>query len=78
MNENKSWFERYLEAIQRAGDTMLAWQYQKDMMKASLLDNKDIDRIADRVLSRIRIRIETEAIAQLRDMLNEIGVLWHG
>lgn len=73
MNENKSWFERYLEAIQRAGDTMLAWQYQKDMMKASLLDNKDIDRIADRVLSRIRIRIETEAIAQLRDMLNEIG-----
>ena len=46
MNENKSWFERYLEAIQRAGDTMLAWQYQKDMMKASLLDNKDIDRIA--------------------------------
>ena len=73
MNENKSWFERYLEAIYRAGDTMLAWQYQKDMMKASLLDNKDIDRIADRVLSRIRIRIETEAIAQLRDMLNEIG-----
>ena len=73
MNENKSWFERYLEAIQRAGDTILAWQYQKDMMKAGLLDNKDIDRIADRVLSRIRIRIETEAIAQLRDMLNEIG-----
>ena len=31
------------------------------------------DRIADRVLSRIRIRVETEAIAQLRDMLNEIG-----
>ena len=52
---------------------MLAWQYQKDMMKASLLDNKYIDRIADRVLSRIRIRIETEAIEQLRDMLNEIG-----
>ena len=42
---------------------MLAWQYQKDMMKTSLWDNKDIDRIADRVLSRIRIRIETEAIA---------------
>lgn len=52
---------------------MLAWQYQKDMMKASLLDNKEVDRIADKVLSRIRIRIETEAIAQLRDMLNEIG-----
>ena len=73
MRDNKSWFERYIEAMQRAGDTMLAWQYQKDMMKASLLDNKEVDRIADKVLSRIRIRIETEAIAQLRDMLNEIG-----
>lgn len=73
MRDNTSWFERYLEAMQRTGDMMLAWQYQKDMMKASLLDNKDIDRIADRVLSRIRIRIETEAIEQLRDMLNEIG-----
>lgn len=52
---------------------MLAWQYQKDMMKASLLDNRDIDRIADRVLPRIRIRIETEAIERLRDLLNEIG-----
>lgn len=73
MRDNKSWFERYLEAMQRTGDTMLAWQYQKDMMKASLLDNRDLDRIADKVLSRVRIRIETEAIEQLRDMLNEIG-----
>ena len=73
MKEHKSWFERYLEAMQRTGDIMLAWQYQKDMMKASLLDNKEVDRIADKVLSRIGIRIETEAIERLRDMLNEIG-----
>ena len=73
MREHKSWFERYLEAMQRTGDIMLAWQYQKDMMKASLLDNKEVDRIADKVLSRVRIRIQTEAIEQLRDLLNEIG-----
>lgn len=42
-------------------------------MKASLLDDREIDRIADRVMSRIRIRLETEAIAQLRDMLNSLG-----
>lgn len=73
MNNNKSLFERYLEAMQRTGDTVLAWQYQKDMMKASLLDDREIDRIADRVMPRIRIRLETEAIAQLRDMLNSLG-----
>lgn len=73
MNNKKSWFERYIEAMQRTGNAMLAWQYQKDMMKASLLDDREIDRVADRVLQRVGIRIEAEAIAQLRDMLNSLG-----
>ena len=52
---------------------MLAWQFQKDQMKARLLDDAEIDRIAERVLQRISIRIEAEAIAQLRDLLNSLG-----
>ena len=52
---------------------MLAWQFQRDQMKARLLDDAEIDRIAERVLQRISIRIETEAIAQLRDLLNSLG-----
>ena len=52
---------------------MLAWQFQKDQMKAHLLDDAEIDRIAERVLQRISIRIETEAIEQLRDLLNSLG-----
>lgn len=51
---------------------MLRWQYQKDMMKARLLDDDEIDRIAERVLSRIHIRLEDEALKDLRDLLNEI------
>lgn len=73
MYNQKSMFERYIEAMQKTGDYMLAWQFQKDQMKARLLDDAEIDRIAERVLQRISIRIEAEAIAQLRDLLNSLG-----
>ena len=66
-------FERYIEAMQKTGDYKLAWQFQKEQMKARLLDDAEIDRIAERVLQRISIRIETEAIEQLRDLLNSLG-----
>ena len=66
-------FERYIEAIQKTGDYMLAWQFQKEQIKARLLDDAEIDRIAERVLQRISIRIEAEAIEQLRDLLNSLG-----
>lgn len=73
MSNQKSMFERYIEAMQKTGDYMLAWQFQKEQMKARLLDDAEIDRIAERVLQRISIRIETEAIEQLRDLLNSLG-----
>ena len=52
---------------------MLRYAYQKEMMKSRLLDDAEIDRIAERVMRRISIRIEAEAITQLRDMLNSLG-----
>lgn len=73
MSNQKSIFERYIEAMQKTGDYMLAWQFQKEQMKSRLLDDAEIDRIAERVLQRISIRIETEAIEQLRDLLNSLG-----
>ena len=73
MSIQKSIFERYIEAMQKTGDYMLAWQFQKEQLKARLLDDAEIDRIAERVLQRISIRIEAEAIEQLRDLLNSLG-----
>lgn len=70
--KEKSMFERYLLAMQNTGDIMLRWQYQKDMMKARLLDDAEIDRIVEQVLSRIHIRLEDEALKDLRNLLNEI------
>ena len=74
MSNQKSMFERYIEAMQKTGDYLLAWQFQKEQLKARLLDDAEIDRIAERVLQRISIRIETEAIEQLRDLLNSLGL----
>ena len=73
MIRQKGIFERYLEAMQKTGDIMLRYAYQKEMMKSRLLDDAEIDRIAERVMRRISIRIEAEAISQLRDMLNSLG-----
>ena len=73
MSRQKGIFERYLEAMQKTGDIMLRYAYQKEMMKSRLLDDAEIDRIAERVMRRISIRIEAEAITQLRDMLNSLG-----
>lgn len=57
----------------KALDAALRYTFQKEMMKERLLSDAEIDRIADRVLSRISIRLEAEAISQLRDMLYSIG-----
>ena len=46
-----------------------------DMMQDVIqpgITTAEIDRIAERVLSRIHIRLEDEALKDLRDLLNEI------
>lgn len=72
MKQYKSMYERFVEAMQRTGDHMLAYYFQKEQMKARLLSDAEIDRIAERVLSRISIQLEDEALRQLRDLLNDL------
>lgn len=73
MTRQKGVFERYLDAMEKTGDIMLRYVFQKEMMKANQLSEAEIDRIAEKVMRRISIRIEAEAISQLRDMLNSLG-----
>ena len=54
-------------------DKSLLLAFQKEMMKRDYLSEKQLDRIADKVLSRISIRLEDEAIKQLRDLLRSLG-----
>jgi hypothetical protein len=55
----------------------LRYQFQKDMMKQQLLDREErehlVNEICEEVISRMAIKIEAEAISQLRDLLNGFG-----
>ena len=50
MARYKSPTERFIEAAGRTGDIMLRYAYQKKGIMDGLLDDAEIDRIADRVI----------------------------
>ena len=76
MTKQKSIFERMLEASEKTGDIMLRYQYQKDMLKSQLLSDNMIDRIADKVLSRIAVKADIiQAIADIKELENTINNL---
>ena len=65
-----------IEATEKTGDIMLRYQYQKDMIKSSLLSDNDIDRIADKVISRIAFKANIEqAIANIEELQRAINNL---
>ena len=73
----KSAFERFMEATTKTGDSMLQYQFQKEMMKDKFLYDKEIDAIADRVIQRLNIKVDASeiiaAIDDLNDRLNNLG-----
>ena len=73
MRNQKGMAERFIEAMQNTGDIMLRYQFQKDMIKSSLLSDYEIDRLADKVLSRIAIKTDIlQAIANIKELQNTI------
>ena len=73
MSNQKSIFERYIEAMQKTGDIMLRYQFQKEMMKQQFFSKEEYDRIvndvADRVISRMKI---TADASEIFDAIDEI------
>lgn len=73
----KSMFERWLEATTKTGDVMLQYQFQKDMIKDTLLTDSVIDEIADRVIQRLSIKVDASeiiaAIDEINKRLNDLG-----
>ena len=73
----KGIFERWLEAATKTGDIMLQYQFQKDMIKNKLLSDKEIDAIADRVIQRLNIKVDSSeliaAIDEINKRLNDLG-----
>ena len=77
MKRQLSMYERFLQAAEKTGDITLRYQFQKEMMKASLLDRYEREKlkaeIAEEIMSRISITLDEQAIMQLNEMLKNLG-----
>ena len=77
MKRQLSMYERFLQAAEKTGDITLRYQFQKEMMKASLLDRHEREKlkaeITEDIMSRISISLNEQAIKQLDKMLRELG-----
>lgn len=81
MVSQNNMFNTLLNAIEKTGDTMLAYQFQKDMMYDEIRQRaereKMIDEIAQRVLSRISATVDVseiiKSIDDLNDRINRLG-----
>lgn len=63
--------------MERTGDATLRWFYQKGMTQPSLLSDDDIDRIAERVFSKLSISVDVSEIVkeidELRKAIERLG-----
>ena len=78
MNSYKSPYIRYIEAMEKTGDIMLAYWYQRQQFMDELLSDKQLDLIADRVIERIHLTADAseiiEAIEEIQKKLKDLGV----
>ena len=66
-----------VEAMGNTGDVMLRYYYQRKDFMDSINARKEreelVEEITNEVLSRISIRLDTEALKELEEMLRNIG-----
>lgn len=75
----KSMFERYIDALEKSADITLQWYFQKQYLKEQLLSEAEIDRIANRVLERLHVKVDvTEAILEIEELKRAIEQLGNG
>lgn len=75
----KSMFERYIDALEKSADITLQWYFQKQYLKEQLLSEADIDRIADRVLERFKVKVDvTDAVLEIDKLKRAIDQLGNG
>ena len=77
MSKYESWIERYLKTMESTADQMLRWHFQKKAFYEDLMNDNQIDRIADRVLSRMSVSVDASdviaAIDDIQQRLDRLG-----
>ena len=73
--QQKTIFDRYLQAVENTMEITLRWWYQKNMMKSSIFESQEkeqlINEVAERVLSRISATVDAEEVFNKIDELQE-------
>ena len=76
MSKYESWIERYIKTMESTADQMLRWHYQKKAFYEDLMNEKQIDRITDRVISRMSITMDaSDVIAAIDDIQRHLDRL---
>ena len=76
MSKYESWIERYLKTMESTADQMLRWHFKKKAFYENLMNEEQIDRIADRVLSRMSVSVDaSDVIAAIDDIQQRLDCL---
>lgn len=73
---NRNFFEHFIDGLDAKSQAYLNYYFTKELMKDQFIRRAEIEKlkneITEEVLSRVRIRLEAEALEELRDLLKSL------
>lgn len=74
--DNKSFFNHFIEGLDDKAQAYLNLYFTRELMKDQFIRRAEIEKlkneITEEVLSRVHIRLEAEALEELRDLLKSL------
>ena len=75
--KNTDFVTHFFDGLDAKGQAYLNYYFNREMMKEQFVRRTEMEKvkneIAEDVMSRIHIRLEDEALKELRDLLNDLG-----
>ena len=75
--KNTDFVTHFFDGLDAKGQAYLNYYFTREMMQEQFLRRTEREKvkneIAEDVMSRIHIRLEDEALKELRDLLNDLG-----
>ena len=75
--KNTDFVTHFFDGLDAKGQAYLNYYFTREMMKEQFVRRTEMEKvkneIAEDVMSRINIRLEDEALKELRDLLNDLG-----
>ena len=75
--KNTDFVTHFFDGLDAKGQAYLNYYFTREMMKEQFVRRTEMEKvkneIAEDIMSRIHIRLEDEALKELRDLLNDLG-----